>query len=281
MEKKINVTNDLIFQRIFGKSGNEIITKGFLEKILGIKIESLTLDTNKRLIGKLQDDKIGRIDVKARLNDGTKVIIEMQVATHKYMAKRLLYYWAETYIGDLKRGDEYAELSKTIAILISVEDLKETIGIDKYHTKWNIREEEYLDRKLNEELEIHIIELGKYIEGKEQVNNWIRFLKGEELENMGNYDKGLEEARKELQYLLADPELRKAYEQRIIDLRDMLTYARAEHEEGFENGIKEGKKEVVLNMHKKHIEIDEICEIVNLSREEIEEIIKDNLLKND
>ena len=48
--KELKVTNDLVFQSIFGKVGNEHITKGFLEKILNIKIESLTLNVNKRLI---------------------------------------------------------------------------------------------------------------------------------------------------------------------------------------------------------------------------------------
>src|SRR5699024_4396282 len=51
MAEYLKLTNDIVFQRIFGKVGNENITKAFLEKILGIKIEELTLDTNKRLIG--------------------------------------------------------------------------------------------------------------------------------------------------------------------------------------------------------------------------------------
>ena len=65
MEEEIRLTNDLVFQRIFGKVGNENITKAFLEKVLGIEIESLTLDTNKRLIGEGLEDKIERVDVKA------------------------------------------------------------------------------------------------------------------------------------------------------------------------------------------------------------------------
>ena len=45
----LKVSNDLIFQKIFGKVGNESITKRLLEKILGIKIKELTLNTNKRM----------------------------------------------------------------------------------------------------------------------------------------------------------------------------------------------------------------------------------------
>ena len=51
-EEYLKVANDLVFQRIFGKVGNERITKSFLEKILGIKIKKISLDKNKRMIGK-------------------------------------------------------------------------------------------------------------------------------------------------------------------------------------------------------------------------------------
>ncbi len=165
-EEYLKVANDLLFQRIFGKVGNERITKSFLEKILGIKIKKISLDKNKRMIGKEVFDKIGRIDVKAEIDDGTKVIIEMQYTRLDCMPERLLYYWSEAYVQDLKRKESYEELDKTIAILISKENLKITKGIERYHTKWSIREEEHLDTKFTDDLEIHVIELGKFKEGR-------------------------------------------------------------------------------------------------------------------
>ena len=66
----------------------------------------------------------------------------------------------------------------------------------------------------------------------------------------------------------------------------MLSYVESEceyaKEEGIKKGIKEGKeegkreekKQVILNMYKKHINIEVICEIVNLPQVEVEEIIK-------
>ena len=285
MEEEIRLTNDLVFQRIFGKVGNENITKAFLEKVLGIEIESLTLDTNKRLIGEGLEDKIGRVDVKAILNNGTKVIIEMQVARYKYMAKRLLYYWAQTYTGDLKRGKEYDILNKTIAILISVEELEETKGIEKYHTKWEIREEENIDKKLTEDLEIHVIELSKFKEGQEirPEDNWIRALKSkgvDEMKKISELDKQIKEMKEELERITADPELREKYYQREKNLRDALSWIKAEREEGKAEGkaegIEENRKEIVLSMHKKDINIETISEIVKLSKKEIEKIIKEN-----
>ena len=295
MEEEFKITNDIMFQNIFGKVGNERITKGFLEKVLGIQIEELTLDANKRMIGELPEDKIGRIDIKARLSEGTKVIIEMQVARYKYMSKRLLYYWSKAYAEDLKRGDEYQRLDKTIAILISVEDLKETKGIEEYHTIWEIRERKYLERKLTEDLEIHILELNKFKEGREErpEDNWIRFLRArrkEEVEKLSRFEEEIEEARKELEYITSTPELRELYEQREKALRDKISFALAEKEEaleemerirkeGIEKGIREGiekkQKEIILNMYKRKMKIEDICEIVNLEKDEVIKIIEE------
>lgn len=56
--QKRELTNDLIFQQLFGKEGHEKYTRGLLEEILKMQIEDLTLDTNKRLQGDYVDEKI-------------------------------------------------------------------------------------------------------------------------------------------------------------------------------------------------------------------------------
>jgi len=45
---------------------------------------------------------------------------------------------------------------------------------------------------------------------------------------------------------------------------------------GIEQGIAQTKKEMVLNMHNKNISLDIIAECVNLTLEEVKEIIEDN-----
>ena len=313
MNEKIKITNDIVFQEIFGKVGNERITKAFLRKVLGIEIEDLTLDTNKRLYGELIDDKIGRIDVKAKLSDGTKVIIEMQVTRYKYMAQRLLYYWAGTYIGDLKKGKDYSRLDKTIAILLSVQDLEELEGIEDYHTKWELVDIEHLDKRLTEDLEIHVIELNKFKEGKDiPEDNGIKFIKGVDLEMIEEVEEEIREAREELERITADPVMREKYEAREKYLRDKVSFMSAALEEakergwkigieqgilqgreegkqqGIEQGIKEGReegikdgiaiaqKEMIINLREKDFTIKEISEIVKLNEEEVKMIIKNN-----
>lgn len=297
----MKVTNDILFQYIFGKIGHEQITKGFLEDILGIQISSLSLDANKRLIGEEADDKIGRIDVKAKLEDGTKVIIEMQVTRYNYMIDRLLFYWSAVYKADLKRGESYKKLDKTIAILIIEENLNETKEIEEYHTIWRLRENRYHNIVLTNNLEIHIIELAKFKTNKEKpqlADNWIKFIKGEEI-NMQKMNmeekvrKELIEAMEEVEKLRGDPELIERYERKADYLRDQLSFLEDAKETGIEEGIKKGVKKgrregikrarieakkkqekIVINMYKRQIGIEEICEITSLTKKEVKQIIE-------
>ena len=64
----------------------------------------------------------------------------------KNLLERLLYYWAKTYIEGFRKGEFYTKLEKTIAILISAENLNITKEIERYHTKWEIREKEESDK---------------------------------------------------------------------------------------------------------------------------------------
>ena len=284
--EQLKVTNDLIFQRIFGKVGNERITKGFLEKILNIKIENLTLNVNKRLIGDRHDDKLGRIDVRADLADGTKVIIEMQVAGYDYMPKRFLEYWARVYTEGFKRGDHYNELNKTIGILILVENLKETEGIEDYHVEWGLMAKKQGEKEITftRDIEIHTIELKKFKEEEEETpeGKWIKFIGGKlDMRKWSeDPDEELKEAIKELEMLEASPELREEYEERERDLQDKISIIASYRDnglrEGREQGREEKQKEIIIDMYKEKIDIDLICKVVKLSKEVVEEIIKEN-----
>ena len=52
------------------------------------------------------------LDVKALLDDGTSVIIEMQVLNVEGFEKRILYNAAKTYSTQLGTGDDYTLLNR-------------------------------------------------------------------------------------------------------------------------------------------------------------------------
>ena len=102
---QITPKRDIVFKCIFGAKGNEGILKDFLESILDIKIDSLTLDLATELLPDFYHVKKSRIDVRAKLFDGTEVNIEVQTDVLKYSEERCLQYWSKIYSNNLKEGE--------------------------------------------------------------------------------------------------------------------------------------------------------------------------------
>jgi len=155
-EKKgtLQVKNDVVFQTLFGR-GRENITKAMLEDILKIKIHKLDLDKGKDLLNENKEDKNGRVDLRAIINDNIECDIEIQLSTHDKMIERFLYYWAKMYAANLKIGEKYQGLRKTISIIIVDDEIKQFRGIHKAHTKWQLREEKYKDVILTNKMECY------------------------------------------------------------------------------------------------------------------------------
>ena len=178
MKKTLSPKLDVVFQALFGETGSERITKSFLETILNKKIEKIDLSKNPILRREFKDDKLGVLDILAELDGKEKCNIEMQLVNSKSIIERILYYWSRLYSRQIKIGQDYNLLERTIIILITdfkIEGLEEL----EYHTTWKIIETEGRKRILTEKLEIDIIELPK-IEGKEKESgrllDWLYFL---------------------------------------------------------------------------------------------------------
>ena len=77
--KKYNLKNDIIFKAFFSRKGNEIFLIDFLEVLLDIKIESIKIKEEVNIEQLSVDEKGGRLDLQAKLNDGIIVNIELQM----------------------------------------------------------------------------------------------------------------------------------------------------------------------------------------------------------
>ena len=79
MEKRqLSPMKDIVFHMLFGEPKNENITKQLIEDVIGEKVEEIELDQNPYLWGMQADDKLGILDIKAKINDSIPVDIEMQ-----------------------------------------------------------------------------------------------------------------------------------------------------------------------------------------------------------
>ena len=179
--------NDYVFKRIFGHTGNEEITKNLLQSIIPDKIDEIELDSNPITEKDLLDDKVGILDIKAKLNKGNvNCDIEMQVADQKDIEKRILFYWSKMYIQTISSGKDYENLKRCIVILITDYDIETLKKIPEYTTKWKIREEKYPKLVLTNVLELYIISLKKAKNSKEnqqeELYNWLKFINNPEEE---------------------------------------------------------------------------------------------------
>lgn len=273
---------DIIFQAIFGEVGSENITKDFLEKILKRKIEKISLDKNPILRRELKDDKLGVLDIVTELEGKEKCNIEMQLIDKNNIIERMLYYWSKMYTRQIKAGDDYNKLEKTIVILIADFNIKGLEEVE-YHSTWKIIETNSVKKLiLTDKFEFDIIELSK-INGREdekdQLLDWLIFLENPESERVirkMEENENLKEAVEKLDRISEDEKM-----QRIIELREKAI--RDEHaiyakgvDDGIEKGITKGAKQEKLqiaeNMLKEGTSIEFIEKVTGLTKEEIEKI---------
>lgn len=182
-EKIYNLKKDIIFQAFFARKGNERFLIDFLNALLKMNIKNIEIREEVNLERLSKEEKGGRLDLQARLKDGTIVSIEMQMRDEGNFKERTTMYAGKVEARETKRGTDYEVLT----------------GI-----KW------------------YFIELPKFRkiqpDMNEKINQWIAFIddNSKELVDMAeNKNETLKEARIEMNYLTGDAELR-----RLAELRE-------------------------------------------------------------
>ena len=173
----------------------------------------------------------------------------MQLRVHERMAERFLYYWSKMYVANLKEGEFYTELKKTISIIIVGEKIQELKGISKAHTKWQIREEENQKIILTDFLELHIIELPKALKEyslnpKDEVLQWMMFLENPEdmeVTKIMSENENIKKAKEELDKISRDDLLRRMALKAEIMRMDQHEFEEEAKARGWAEGLKEGK----------------------------------------
>ena len=196
----------------------------------------------------------------------------MQMSDNKDIIKRILYYWSKTYSKQLKRGENYKDLNKTIGILITNYEIKELKEIDELDTKWQIMCNKKDKKILTDDLELHIIEIPKAekVLEKDKYNKiaqWLMFLDNPNTERVEEIMKENEEVKKAnsvLHEMSEDEEL-----ERLAELREKWEL---DERSAIRNAIDENTIEIAKKMKNKGIDIGSIIEITGLTKEEIDEL---------
>ncbi|WP_279285531.1 Rpn family recombination-promoting nuclease/putative transposase [Clostridium sp. C8-1-8] len=176
----------------------------------------------------------------------------------------------------MKKGENYKNLNKTITINILNFN---HIDSKKYHTTYHLWEDEE-KTKLTDILEIHFVELPKFLDEKPELNNslnmWLAFLTKPEKEVSEMGEPAIRKAITVLDMLSRDPETVRLAELRmkqILDEKSMAEGAREEGKiEGIAEGKVEGKEEAALNFLRLGISEETVAQGTGLSIDKIREI---------
>ena len=139
---------------------DEDIRKGFISAVLGISKENIeeTILLPTYLRKGYADDKLGILDVRVKINDGTQIDMEIQLAMFAAWAERSLFYLCKMYTEQIHEGDDYDVLKKCIHIGILDFILFEQS--EEYASSFHIWEDERR-QKYSDKLELHVLELPK------------------------------------------------------------------------------------------------------------------------
>ena len=280
IKTKIPITNDYIFKKIFSKKGNESILKDFLIAILEIPIEKVEVQAEVTLEKELEENKLGRLDILAVLNDDTIVNIEIQVLNPNNFIERTLFYWSGNYYNNLKVGEKYERAKKTIAInILDYEQFED----GPYHEIARLRRD-YQSKVLTDKIEIHFIQIPKFTKEKRgmetKLEQWLHFISQDnqkEVELAMKENKEIKKANDEYEYLTGEEAERRIAFLRDKAIRDEKSMREGAMEEGERKGERKGrieeKKEIARKLLDMKMTIEQIVEATGLSKEKIEELI--------
>jgi predicted transposase/invertase (TIGR01784 family) len=280
---RLDPLNDYLFLKVMGEKGDEVQLLGFLNAALGRtgndRIVSVEIIENKSLTPDFLGDKGSVLDVRAKLRDGTRVNIEVQLCKRSNFEKRSLFYWSREYTRGIKKGGKHHALPTVICINIIGFEFLET---ENYHTIFHLREDSENHLVLTDVLEIHFISMVKWekLQGKDTANDplhrWLTYFDKnsppELVEEVVNMDTAIRAANDRQVYVSGDEEAIRAYEMRELaewDWNNSLEYAR---DEGIAEGMKEGKIEIARKLKAMGIPAEQINEATGLDLQTIEKL---------
>ena len=218
-EKIYNLKNDIIFQTFFARKGNEEFLIDFLNALLKTNIKSIEIREEVNLERLSREEKGGRLDLQATLEDGTIVSIEMQLKNEYNFEERTTLYAGKVISRETERGTDYEDIKQIIMINILGFNM---LDVEDYISETAIVLDKHRDYEVLTGIKWYFIELPKFRKQNpdmnEKINQWLAFIddNNKELIDMAeNKNETLKKARIEMNYLTGDAEVR-----RLAELRE-------------------------------------------------------------
>ena len=264
---------DVLFKKIFGDP-NDLKPLRYLLKVV-LNIEPIEIKIlSPEVIGEKYKTKRTYLDLLVKLDDGTKISIEVNTNPKSYVIDRNLFFLFKTMGNDLKTNEEYSGLHKHIQINFNVH-IPQKKPVMNYKLI-DIETKEVLTEKL-EIINIDITYFANtwYNKNTDEFSKLMGLIGTKEEENLRYFQKEtgimkniIDKANK----FREDEEVVEVYDyEKMRDDREKMAYKEG-IETGYDRGVKEGIEITVQNLLKLNLDIDTISKATGLSKEQIEEL---------
>ncbi len=273
--KYLDPKADLTFKKIF--AGHPDLLISLLNALLPLKrnqqIKSIEyLPTELVPVDPLHKDTI--VDVRCRDVEGRQFVVEMQMAWTDAFKQRVLFNASKAYVSQAEMGCKYEDLQPVYSLNLVNEIFEK--DMKEYKHNYHIVHDKRT-KKVIEGLCFTFIELPKFhphtMKEKRMTVLWLRFLT--------EINDKTQEVPAEL---LESPEISKALEEVKIsaftaeELRaydkfwDRVSSEKTLMEGRFDEGKQDKALEIAQNLKSAGMDVDTICKMTGLSKEEIEEL---------
>ncbi|MDR1873656.1 MAG: Rpn family recombination-promoting nuclease/putative transposase [Synergistaceae bacterium] len=265
--------SDIVFKLVFGDPRYIEILRAFLlvaldippEEYEGMKIIDPHLERDRL------NDKLGILDVRVLLRDGTIISVEMQARETPFMAERVAFSTGRNLSRQIAPGQSYAQIRKVVTIVIA--DYKLISANNFYHHTFRLYD---LDKSVlfTTVMEVQTFELKKLPKGpvkdsrQRELVNWLKLIrseKKEEIAMLATQTAEMDFAVRRLKQLSADEQVRMLYEARELALMDEMV----RNEAARAKGEAEGRAKVAQNMLSSGMEVEMISKYTGLTPDEI------------
>ncbi len=231
---------------------NAILNLNGVDKIKDVFFEEKQLDVTL-----LTSEKLSILDIHVVTETDLNINVEIQLINQYNMIKRTIFYLSKMILSQLKKGEDYSSLNRTITInILNFSYLGEQNFINNYlyHNKTT-------KKILSDLCEVIFIELPKFNithkDYNDKLHRWLTFLvnpSGEEIQNMAKTDGEIKEAMDLLYNISSDQELRRIIDLRELAIMDEQNRLNSAKKEGIEKGIEQGIEKEKENSRLKDIE---------------------------